>query len=101
MWGSILQGLKFVLNPANWMRILSVVEGILTILKAIQERIEKRRQEKKNEEIKKDEAIASDATKSDEERVEALCRIEKSIDPDSDCDSPKRDDELPKGSSGT
>jgi ABC-type phosphate transport system auxiliary subunit len=87
----ILAALKFLLNPMNWGKILSLLLSIREGIKLVQDYLAKRRLEKRKEEI---DAAINDALKANEvqdeqSRLKAKAHAAKNLeciaDPDS-CD---------------
>lgn len=78
------------LNPLNWLNWLSTIKQILDLLgqgiSYIKKAITKKKQEKQIEELQRAVDHAKEA-KTIEESAKAACEIEKSFNPDSNCDA--------------
>ena len=76
-------------NPMNWFKLAGVIASLLDLInRAIEQYKEskkKAKQEKEKQELKDAVKQAQDA-KTVQEKADAACRIEKSLDPDSTCD---------------
>lgn len=79
----------WILNPLSWFKLVAGIKTILAtfrdLLKAVLFQLRRKQQQRQMIELKNAVKEAHNA-KTLEEKADAACKIEKSFNPDSDCD---------------
>lgn len=79
-------------NPLNWLKIASAISSVAGVIRSLMDAIKERAANKKKDQIDQavDEITKANEITDDEQRLkakqDAMCKLEKINDPNSDCD---------------
>lgn len=74
-----------LLNPRNWLSIISALKSLAGLIDLLREQLKKRQAEKAKDKIEEASNQVNQAT-SFKEKMDAMCELEKATNPKSDCD---------------